>query len=314
MKKSDIPIVPDGRPASSPGPGIVATVLSMIIWGLAPLYWTELDGIPSLELIFHRVLWVWAILMPVVFIRKRGGAFLLALRTPKEGGLHLVSGLLLGMNWYSFVWAVLNERVVEVSLGYFILPLINVLLGFLFFQERLSRMQGVAVSLAFIAVLIQLIQYGQVPWTALVVAFSFGFYSLIRKKSSLGSLTGLTIEMTFLFPVALFALGMAHLDGVGALGRSSAWVNGLLVGTGILTATPLLLFAFGARRIPLSTVGVMQYIAPSLHFLLGVFYYQEAFESAQWITFGMIWVALALYTIDLRQKVRTEALRSRGAD
>ncbi len=276
----------------------------MVIWGLAPLYWSVLDPVPSLELIFHRVVWVFLVLMVLLATRKRLRIYVEAMRSPRELVAHGLSGLFLATNWYAFVWAIQNARVVEVSLGYFVLPLFNVALGFVLFRERLSRPQMVAVALAGIGVGFQLIRYGTIPWVALVVALSFGLYAVIRKTSKLGSLTGLSVEMTLLFPLAFGLLVHREIIGIGAFGHLGLKMDFFMAGTGVLTAIPLLLYAFAARRIPLSSIGILQYIAPSLHFLLGVIWYREPFPPAQWITFGFIWVALAIYSAEVRGKIR----------
>ena len=242
-------------------------------------------------------MWSLLFLIPIVIARGTLGDSLRALRSGPAVRVHLLSGALLTINWLVFVWAVNNGRIVETALGYFLTPLLNVAFGILFLRERLRAAQGVAIAIATAGVAILVIRYGQVPWVALTLAATFGSYGLLRKKSSLGSLSGLTLETTLMLPLALGFLVWRHAEGVGSLG-TSAGTTALIVSSGVVTAIPLLLFAQGARLIHLSTVGLLQYIAPSVQFVIGVAVYGEPLPPERLWAFAFIWTALLLYSVD----------------
>jgi chloramphenicol-sensitive protein RarD len=212
--------------------------------------------------------------------------------------VHLLSGALLTVNWLVFVWAVNEGRIVETALGYFLTPLVNVALGMIFLRERLRAAQGVALAIATAGVVLLIVRLGQFPWVALALAATFGSYGLLRKKSTLGSLSGLTLETTLMLPLALGFLAWRHLTGLGALGEIGAVQTALVISSGIVTAVPLLLFAQGARLIRLSTVGLLQYIAPSVQFAIGVLIYAEPMPPERMWAFVLIWTALAIYSAD----------------
>ncbi len=282
--------------------GGFSAVGAMLIWGLMPLFWSLLHRIPETELVLQRVFWSLVVLVPVIVIKRGTRRYFEAFLNWKEWMVHGLSGILLFANWYAFVWGVINARVVEVSLGYYTLPFFNIFIGWVILRERLSRAQWVAVLLAAAGVGIQVVEYGRLPWVSLVVASSFSVYAFIRKQSPLGPLTGLCVEMTILALPAAGILLWTGILGTGALGKVDAFHHVLLFGTGVLTVIPLLLYTFGARRIRLSTIGILQYIAPSIQFMLGLFYYREPVSRSIFLTFGFIWLALAIYTIDARRK------------
>ena len=221
-----------------------------------------------------------------------------ALGTARGVGLNFLSAALLTANWLVYVWGVNTGHVIECSLGYFLVPLVNVASGRFVLHEHLRRLQWVAISLAAAGVAVQIVQLGRAPWIALTIAGTWGAYSLMRKRSPLGSLTGLTVETMLLAPFAVTFLLWRHHAGTGALGRLDLPTHLLLLSSGVITAIPLLLFAYGARRIRLSTLGLLQYIAPTVQFALGVWVYHEAFSRDRGLSFTLIWAGLALYTAD----------------
>jgi chloramphenicol-sensitive protein RarD len=213
-------------------------------------------------------------------------------------GIYLIAAILIGVNWLTYVWAVNADFVVETSLGYFINPLLSMLMGVIFLRERLRLAQWIPVTLAAIGVLYLTFAYGRLPWIALLLAFSFGFYGLVKKLAPLGSLYGLTLETGILFLPALIYLFVMESNGTGAFIHEGAVATGLLIGAGVVTTIPLLLFASAARRIPLTMIGVLQYIAPTIQFLLGVFLYKEPFDRAHFIGFTIVWIALIIFWIE----------------
>jgi len=292
---------PSGPPPSSPpgaGAGLAAGISAFLLWGLFPVYWKLFVGLPPLELIAHRITWTMVFLLIVVPLRGRWGDYLRALRTPRQLGLYAISGTLLAVNWLTFVYAVLTDRILDASLGYFLTPLVNVLLGMVVLRERLRPMQWAAIGLATSGVLVQIAQLGRLPWIALVLAATFGIYGLLRKRGALGSLTGLAVETTVLTPIALGFIGFLQLGG-GTVIPSAPWGEQMVLAlSGVVTATPLLLFATAARSLRLATVGLLQYIGPTVQFVIGVVVYAEPFTGPVVASFILIWIGLALYTVD----------------
>ncbi|MDW5417528.1 EamA family transporter RarD [Iodobacter sp. CM08] len=276
--------------------GVLFTVLAFIIWGLFPLYWKALHGIDALQIISHRIVWSGVFVAVILMLQKNWSWLLPSIKNPRVLGVFALSSLLLSLNWLLYIWAVNENRVVDASLGYFINPLINVLLGRLFLGEQLSRSQSFAVGLAALGVLWITIAAGTLPWIALCLGLSFGVYGLLRKRASLPSLEGLALETFLMAPFALSALLWFQFQGQGALGNISWSTDALLMGAGVVTALPLLMFASGARTLKLATVGVIQYIGPSLQLLLGVWLYQEPFGTDRMIGFALIWAALIIYS------------------
>lgn len=279
-------------------PGIAYAALAYIAWGLFPLYFRQVAHVPALEVVAHRTVWSLAFVLVVLAVRRQWGWMRALWSQPRVLGAFAASALLLSGNWLTYVWAVQNHHVVDASLGYFILPLVNVALGFVFLHERPRPGQWLAVALAAGGVLWLAVQAGSVPWIALVLALSFGFYGLMRKVATLGALEGLTLETMMLAPVALAALGVWSAQGQGALVQGDASTVAWLLVAGPLTAVPLLLFAAGARRIPLATMGILQYISPSLQFALGIWLFHEPFQPARLLGFVLIWAALLVYSVE----------------
>ncbi len=285
-------------PLSAPARGALAAALCYFLWGLVPLYWKQLASVDAVELIAHRHLWSLLLLLVIVAAQQGFGAVRAALSTPRSVVLNGVNALLLTANWLVYVWGVNTGHVIETSLGYFLVPLVNVAAGRFVLHEHLRRFQWFAIALATIGVVTMIVQLGRPPWIALIVAGTWGAYSLLRKKSPLPAVTGLTVETLLLAPFALGFLLWQHQVGAGALGRVSPALHGLILSSGVVTAIPLLLFAYGARLIRLSTLGLLQYIAPSVQLVLGVWVYHEPFTRTRAAGFAFIWAALALYTAD----------------
>ena len=299
-----------------PDPGLAGILYALAafgIWGLAPIYFRLIRQVPALEVVAHRVVWA-VLLLCLALLAKRRGRLLLAELRDRQRLLFLsVTALLVSGNWLIYIWSIQNDRLLEASLGYYINPLINVLLGMLFLRERLNLRQGVAVALATIGVLNLIVALGVFPWIALSLALLFGFYGLLRKKASIDAMVGLTIETILLAPFALALLVVLALHGNGAFGRGDLTTDLLLAGTGLMTAIPLFCFLQGARRLRLSTLGLMQYVAPSLNFLLAVVFYHEPFTWMHFVTFLFIWVALAVYSFDAFSERRAQRIRPAGS-
>jgi chloramphenicol-sensitive protein RarD len=278
--------------------GAIFGASSFLIWGISPLYWKALTAVPALEIIAHRVVWSFLILVPLVLFRNRWNDFLSALTNWRSMAILTVTSLFVSCNWLIYIWAINNGFLLQASLGYYINPLVNVLLGTLFLRERLRPYQIIAVLLAGVGVLYLTIVYGQFPWIACVLAFTFGLYGLVRKVIAVGSLVGLTIETLLLTAPALGYLIYLGKNDSAAFFDGSLQMDLLLVGTSVVTALPLLLFAMSARRVKLATLGFLQYIAPTCMLGMAVFIFLEPFRTEQLISFALIWAALAIYSAD----------------
>jgi chloramphenicol-sensitive protein RarD len=278
--------------------GIWYGIGAYVTWGLFPIYWKWLHNVPAVQLISHRILWSLLMLSVFILVSRQWHTFRVEALKPRVLRIYLAAALLLGVNWLVYVWAVNAGFIVQVSLGYYINPLFNVLLGLLFLHEHLRPTQWVPLGLAAAGVLYLTFAYGSLPWIAVTLAFSFGLYGLVKKTAPLGSLYGLTLETGLLFLPALITLLYVETIGQGAFFHTGAISDVLMVGAGLMTTIPLLMFASAARRIPLSLVGILQYIAPTLQFLLGVLVYAEPFTRAQLIGFSIVWIALILFAVE----------------
>jgi len=278
--------------------GILSGVGAYILWGFFPIYWKFLHDVPALEVIGHRIAWSFILLMLYILLTGQWREFRSVAFKPKTVGVYSIAAILLSFNWLIYVWGVNAGFIVETSLGYFINPLLSVLLGVFFLRERLRPMQWVPVGLAAIGVGYLTFVYGRLPWIALSLAFTFGFYGFTKKLSPLGSRFGLTLETGIVFPVALFYLLFLGWNGTGAFLKSGTNIDALLIGGGLVTTIPLLMFASAAKQIPLTVVGLLQYIAPTLQFLIGVFVYKEPFDFSRLIGFGIVWVALIIFAVE----------------
>ncbi len=278
--------------------GVVYAASAFLIWGISPIYWKALRAVPALEIIMHRIVWSFFLLVPLIVAMRRWQEFFDALKNYRTILILLFTALIVGGNWLLYIWAVNHDHLLQASLGYYINPLVNVVLGVVFLKERLRAPQMLAVSLATVGVILLTVYYGEIPWIALTQGVTFGLYGLIRKVAPVGSLVGLAVEtMLLAIPALAYLLYLDHL-GQGSIFRVSLKLDLLLMGCALVTAIPLLCFTLGARRLFLSTMGLLQYIAPSCMFILAVFLFREPFSSAQVVTFIFIWTALAIYSTD----------------
>jgi chloramphenicol-sensitive protein RarD len=287
--------------------GVAYAALAYFLWGLFPLYFRLLATVDPLEVLAHRFVWSVGFLLLLLAALRRWAWLGPALRTPRVLGLFTLSAALLSVNWFVYIWAVMHSRVLEASLGYFITPLANVLTGWLFLRERLRPLQWLAVALASASVLWMTWQIGSLPWVSLVLAASFATYGLVRKTAPLGALEGLTLETLLLGPLGLAGLIWAGSQGLSAFVPAGGDLKALLIASGPVTAVPLLLFAAGARRIPLSVLGMLQYIGPTIQWLLAVWLFHEPFAGARLQGFVLIWCACAVFSAELWRHSRRAA-------
>jgi len=300
------------KPAVSSRTGLAAAVAAFFLWGLFPLYWKRLAGVPALEVVAHRMAWGLVAVAAWVTVRGRWADARAVASRPRTVLRLAGSGALISLNWLLYIWAVIHDHVVDASLGYFVNPLVNVVLGVLVLRERLDRAQGIAVALAAVGVAVLTIAHGRLPWIALALAVSFGLYGLARKTVSADAVIGLLWETALMTPVAVGYLVLLARQGTGAFGASAPATSALLALGGPVTAVPLVLFALGARALPLSTLGFVQYLSPSLQFLLAVVVFREPFTAVHAVTFAFIWAALGVLTWDLRRRLRYETGGKRG--
>lgn len=278
--------------------GVLFALAAYGMWGLVPIYFKAVDHVSPFEVVAHRVLWSVAFLVVFIVATGRWQEFTSHLKQRRLIAGLLLSAIVISLNWLVFIWAVGQDRILEAALGYFINPLISVLLGMIFLGERLRRIQWLAIILATIGVGYQLVLLGSLPWVALVLAFSFGFYGLLRKRLAVDAFSGLLIETLLLSPVALVYLIWLAQQGTLQFLFTTGNTTLLLIASGLVTSLPLICFAAGARRLTLTLNGLLQYIAPSIAFLLAVFIYNEPLDSNKLITFAFIWTALLLFTAE----------------
>ena len=275
--------------------GLLTAVGAFTLWGLLPIYLKLLASATALEVVCHRIVWSMAFTLLLLLYRKKTRGLLAVLKDKKRVLPFVLTGMLLAVNWLTYIWAVNSGFIVEASLGYYINPLLNVALGVLFFQEKLRKLQWLAILFAVLGVCYLTFVYGKLPWIALVLAFCFGFYGLLGKKSSLPALEGLFLETAILFLPAFILLMVLSVQGDADFVRQDGTGRLLLAGTGIATSLPLLLFGYAARRMPLSSLGIVQYLAPSLQLCVGIFVYHESFPAEQLTGFSLVWCGLLLY-------------------
>jgi chloramphenicol-sensitive protein RarD len=278
--------------------GILSTVGAYTFWGLAPIYWKVMEAVPATQLLAHRIVWSAIMLAALVVLERRVGELARVFTSARVFLTLVATTSLIAVNWLTFIWAMTTERILEASLGYFINPLVTVLLAMVFLRERLTRGRWISMALAAAGVTLLALRVGALPWISLVLALSFGFYSLLRKTVRAEPEVGLLVETLLLSPWMILLLVRADAAGTGAFGHDGLGADLLLVAAGAVTALPLLLFTHGARRLPLATVGFLQYLAPSMQFLLAVGVYGETFTLDHLAAFLLIWVALALFTWD----------------
>ncbi|MDD2542403.1 MAG: EamA family transporter RarD [Desulfuromonadaceae bacterium] len=290
--------------------GLGYGILAYLIWGFFPVYFKALAEVPPLQVVCHRIVWSVLFLWLIIGWRGRWGMIRDALHDRRAVGLLTASSLLIATNWLVFIIAVGHAQVIQSSLGYFVTPFVSVLLGFLFFQERLRRLQLVSLFLAAAGVILLTIQYGRIPWVAMILAFTFGSYGLLRKIVTVDSLTGLTVETLLLGPAALGYLAFVSWQGNSGFLANGVQTSSLLILAGVATAVPLLLFASAARRLRLATIGFLQYITPTFHFLLAVLLYKEPFTQAHLVSFLFIWTGLCFYSYDAWRGLKEARLKT----
>lgn len=278
--------------------GIWYGIAAYAMWGFFPIYWKLLHEVPALQLLGHRIAWSFLLLLAFIFITKQWDIFRSVAFERKTLGIYAIAGVLLSLNWLIYVWGVNAGFIVETSLGYFINPLLSVLFGVIFLREKLRPMQWLPVIIAAIGVTYLTITYGRPPWIALSLAVTFGLYGLVKKLSPLGSVFGLTLETGIVFPAALIYLIVMQAGGSGEFLHDGLVVDLLLIGAGVVTTIPLLMFASAAKEIPLNMIGVLQYFAPTIQFLIGVFVYKEPFDTTRFIGFGIVWIALIIFWVE----------------
>ncbi|KFZ29326.1 chloramphenical resistance permease RarD [Pseudidiomarina atlantica] len=278
--------------------GVFYAIAAYTMWGVAPIYFKWLQQVPALEILSHRIIWSFVLVLLLMVGLRRLHRIRPVLKNRAQMLRLTLATFLLGGNWFLFIWAINNNRLLDASLGYYINPLLNVAIGMLFFAERMRRFQLVAIALAVTGVLIQVISFGSVPWIALTLAFSFAIYGAIRKRLPVDSMTGLWLETTILLPIMLVYL-LFFADSAASDMTANTWqLNLMLMAAGIVTTAPLLCFTAAAQRIRYATLGFFQYIGPSLMFILAVWVYGEPLAADKLVTFAIIWTALALYSID----------------
>lgn len=286
---------------SQPISGVLFGLAAFAAWGFLPAYWKQMQAVSPFEILCHRIVWSCLFLFVIISFQKRWKEVSSIVQTPSKVKGLILSGALIGFNWFVYIWAVNSGRVVETSLGYYINPMINVLIGYLLLGETFSRLQYTAVAFAAAGVVYSLVSYGALPWFALTLAITFALYGYLRKKIQVPPIPGLLVETLVLFVPAFAYLGYQLFSGQSYFmkeGELTLW----MIGSGVVTSLPLLWFAAAARRLNLSTIGILQYLAPSIAFILGVFIYQEPFDHHNLITFGCIWAGVFLYTWESLRK------------
>ncbi len=282
--------------------GTLAAITAFTLWGVLPIFWKLLDFLPPASIVAQRTLWSLGLLAILLIWRGEIRTLLGGLRTPRAVAWHFLSGGLLAANWLLYVWATLNDRIIEGALGYYLNPFFNMLFGVLWFGEKHNRWQKIAIALALGGVALQLPAAGRVPWVALALALTFSLYAVVRKRAPLGSLAGLTAETSLLAPLALIWLCFFHTSPAAAFGGS--WHHAVLVvATGLATALPLLCFGYAAQTIRLTTLGILQFLGPTIQLFIGWKIYGEPMSMERILSFGLIWAAVAVYATDsIRQR------------
>ena len=275
--------------------GILAVLASGLIWGFSPIYYKLLTHVPPIELLAHRVLWSVIFFVFLLGFQRRLGALRTAITTRRSVATLFLGTCLIGANWYIFIWSIQVEKAAEASLGYFIFPLVVVAMGWIGFGERLSRLQNIAIALAVAAVILMTLSKGLFPWIALVIALSFSLYGYVKKTILTGPVVSVTAEVLLLVPLAVAVLYFVHREGAGSFGKAG-FDTLLFIVSGPLTATPLIFFSYAARRISMATLGLSNYLNPTIQFFCAIVIFNEPINSVQFFSFAMIWLALALYS------------------
>jgi chloramphenicol-sensitive protein RarD len=294
--------------------GVVFGVTAYVLWGAFPLYWPLLEPAGAFEILAHRLIWSLVVMTGLVIVLRRGVQFMALVHDPRTFRLLALAAVVVTANWVTYIWGVNNGRVVETSLGYFVNPLVTMLLGVLVLRERLTRTQWFAVGIAAVAVAILTLDYGRLPWIALILAGTFGTYGLLKKQAAAGAFESLALETAVMTPLALvYVVGLA-LAGRSHFASEGPGHTALFVSAGVVTAVPLILFGAAATRVPLVTIGLLQYLAPILQFGLGVAYFHERMSTGRWLGFGIVWVALAVFTWDALSQRRQVAVAVAAVD
>lgn len=278
--------------------GVFFAIAAYTLWGIAPIYFKLIAQVPALEILAHRIIWAFLIVFILILAMGRLNRVGHVITNPSHMARLVLATVLLGGNWYLFIWAVNNDHILDASLGYYINPLLNVAIGILFFSERMRKLQLVAIAMAVTGVVIQVVSFGSVPWIALTLAVSFAIYGAIRKRLPVDSITGLWLETLILLPVMLIYMLTFASSASSDLTQNTWGLNALLIAAGVVTTVPLLCFTAAAQRLRYSTLGFFQYIGPSLMFILAVVVYDEPLAANKLMTFVIIWAALALYSAD----------------
>ncbi|MEN6327439.1 MAG: EamA family transporter RarD [Syntrophomonas sp.] len=293
--------------------GVIFVAISYILWGVLPIYWKLLQHVSAQQVLCHRIVWCVVFMLLLIIISNRWKSFRLELREifvqPQKLIGIILSALILNMNWFIYIWAVIHNHVIEASLGYYINPLVSVILGVVVLRERMNIWQYLAFFLAFLAVLNLTVHFGSIPWISISLAVTFGLYGLLKKMVGAGAITGLTLETLIMLIPALIYLIYVHQTGYGSFNTGSLTTSILLIGAGIVTAVPLLLFSSGTLSLSLTIVGFLQYISPTLTLLLGIFLYHESFTAAHLMSFALIWIGLIIFTVS-QTRALTQAVKS----
>lgn len=279
--------------------GIFYGIMAYASWGLLPMYWKLLDAAPAMEILAHRMLWSCFFTIFLIFITKKREKFISVFKDWNKIKYIFISAFIITVNWFTYIWAVNSNHIIESSLGYYINPLITVLLGIIVFKERPEKKQYIAILLAVSGVAVMTIQYGKIPYVSLILAISFALYGLFKKISGVESSVSLAVETTLLAPIAFIYIIYRQISGIGIIGNISAITTILLLCTGVATAVPLLWFSKSAKRLEMSTLGFLQFLSPSISLVLGILVYGEEFTKTHLVSFSLIWVGLLIYTISI---------------
>ncbi|EKQ57363.1 MULTISPECIES: EamA family transporter RarD [unclassified Clostridium] len=277
--------------------GLIYAVLAYLLWGILPVYWKLIESVFSIEILSNRIVWAFAFTVLIIIVTKQWDELKSMTKNKKQMFYIFIASILIAINWGLYIWAVNSDKIIDASLGYYINPLLAVLLGVFIFKEKLNYWTGAALIIATIGVITKAVQYGKIPWISLGLAISFGLYGAIKKSVKASSIVGLTLETAMLTPVAAAYIVLRNVNGIGAFKTGDSLVILLLIGSGVVTAIPLLLFASSAKRLPLSVIGFTQYISPTISLIIGIFMYNENFTAVDMIAFCFIWAALIIYSL-----------------
>lgn len=284
--------------------GVLYAVTAYMLWGILPVYWKFISSVSSIEILSNRIVWAFVFTILIIIVTKQWNELKFIAKDKKQMFYIFIASILIAINWGLYIWAVNSDKIVDASLGYYINPLLAVALGVVIFKEKLSYWTGAALTIASIGVIIKTIQYGKIPWISLGLAISFGLYGAIKKSVKANSIVGLTLETAMLTPFAAAYIVSRQVSGVGAFNTEGTLAILLLIGAGVVTAIPLLLFASSAKRLPLSLIGFTQYISPTISLIIGIFVYNEGFTTVDMIAFCFIWTALIVYSFSQMSLVK----------